>query len=354
MSDLETALSKPPPEQRDGNIQFDSLHPTIRISDERFRGVVHVIYVGRRIGSQANEDLVWASVEPYGVKFTRNRVRVSAEEFLSRPYILSNWLHALVNKVSAMDPKKWKKWPDMRDFVRAVVRLVLEDCIGDSMVPLPQYGSPSLRDVNRTSHAYVPQYVKDIMRFMPGLEPRYYHPSYPKDQCPSPVIKEDDIVEDALRPEARSEGQSAQTSKQNTGNVKKAAGHEVEDKAVVSSKSSSVPAEADLQNSQPGASNATTADMAILSETERIIIRPAKGKAFETIERQLRDWQEGKIGEDALENTFQANMAEVRLARQMQDTWIASKNAGQNSRKRKADEVDNEDSTGRSKTPRSK
>ncbi|KIV78453.1 hypothetical protein PV11_10172 [Exophiala sideris] len=312
---LRTALAKPPPERRDGKIRFDSLQPTIQIWPKRNGSIQYLVYIGHQSGSQTDKDLVWAHVrtnlDQFAVYFTKDEKSLTGNEFFTKPYTLAKWLEELLNQVSAQNPKAWKQWEVKKEFVREVIRLVLEDCVGDDMLLGPSYGSKSLRQVNTT---YVGQFSRDLIRSTPHLRPRYYDPSYPANQSGLVVIKEDDS------PESSVPGGS------------------------VARISSSLPAEPEPEDARLEAPNVTTDDTAVLAETERMIICPAKEKAIDMIEQDVKDWYEGRIDEDTLEKVFQERLSDVRLARKMQDTLIGSKGAGQNSRKRKADEVDDGDS----------
>ncbi|KAK4936251.1 hypothetical protein LTR10_022838 [Elasticomyces elasticus] len=357
MSDLQTALAKPPPEQRDGKIQFDSLQPTIHIVPRKAGGVRYLVYVGHRVGSQAKEDLIWGQVKLNGnnffVQFTRDvEVNLAEVELFAQPHMFARWVLYLSSQLGPRDPARLGKWQDKRDFVRNVVRLALEDCLGDAVVLTSgRYGSFSLRQINRGLR---PPEIRNLIYNGPGIRPRYYHPSYSRNQLQPVTTKVKAGNKAAVRKRVGAAGEPTDKGSTNNNANTQAAGHEVEDHAVIVPNSNSVPPLAGSQDSRLESANLVADNTLVMAETERIIIRPAKEKAIDMIEQDVRDWYDGTIDEDTLEKSFQARLSDVRLARQMQETLLASKTAGNNARKRKADDINTEGSAERSKTPRSK
>ncbi len=80
------------------------------------------------------------------------------------------------------------------------------------------------------------------------------------------------------------------------------------------------------------------------ANAHRLIVQPAKEKAANQIEGLLKDWLAGKLGEDALEESFRESLTDVRLSRQMQDAFVQSKvtmpaSSSRRPSKRTADEL---------------
>lgn len=334
-------------------MSISSLQPTIRIRQNGSGHIEHAVYMGCLSGSRADQDLLWAYVRDSSGGI---RVLVKDTEGIPRPagyvfnghYSLTPWLDRLVAKVSDECGIPWRLSIVIIAAVDGIVRLVLEDCIGDD--PLLVHGNKdglferSLRQANRGGEDMLPYHIQSLIDDMVDFRPCYYHPSYPVRVSPAvatEVIKREGDNADAVQARSgvaarRSYPLRRRRARKNT----QAAAVEVEDHTVTIPPPNSVSAAVEPEDNKPEVTNLVhpeatdvvhseatsrgTDDTNARAETERIIISPAKEKAIGMIERHLQDWRDGKIDEEALENTIQASLSDVRLARQMQSTVIAA------------------------------
>ncbi|KAK5461103.1 hypothetical protein LTS15_003166 [Exophiala xenobiotica] len=396
MSRLPNAPFTPSVEQQDGTIQFNSNQPTIRIVRETRNTFRYLVYMGQAHESHGENDLVWARLQVSGrgssISFYvgPGRSRITTVEFFKDKYTLAFWLDRLMEKFHAHRSLPLDTLGQQKDFLHDVLRVVLEECTGAEST-----------EFSKLVNLYVG--TEDG----PGLRARYYSPFYPTNAHPhQAVVVENDEGSERGVPATREiqpgkqnrdrkpaddtiEEVNGQAGDVNDGSVNGSDGRESDQIAVndinadrtgrqtVRLKRSS------SQRSISGQEHANNSDKTLVQGAEelaasdeptdvpnnavncmgdhavnapwadginRLFIQPAKEKALSTIERHLQDWREGSIDEVAFDSNIRASLSDIRLARQMRNTLIQSKQNApvgpgqdhifENDRKRRADPDD--------------
>ena len=369
--------------------------PTIRIVEDKSAGFAYLVYVGREGESDAEEHLVWARLQAAGRGWAMgfglgpSRLRLRSEDFFQGDYTFAVWLRILLKKCEG---KAWlsgtiacsRKWEDRRDFLRIILRVVLEECAGDVLII--GESRRSLREMNASTEfsrfsSRLPLYIGDGN----GIRPHYYSPFYSTSTSPAPtavLIGDKEGVKDhaqptellqvarqpAVRERAKHTIEEAERrgSEEKEGIPESAGDQELDETAAKGSETKPVIEEISrvrLKHSAPretisdqhhtnnsdnppdqGAERVTASDEPTgvpnkavnctddhevtapwADAINRLLIQPVKEKALSAMETHLQDWREGRLDDVAFENRIRASLLDVRLTRQMRDSLVQSK-----------------------------
>ncbi|KAK5195867.1 hypothetical protein LTR92_004808 [Exophiala xenobiotica] len=396
MSRLPNAPFTPPVQQQDSTIQFNSNQPTIRIVRESRYIFRYLVYVGQAHQSHAENDLVWARLQVAGrgssISFYvgPGKSRITTVEFFKDKYTLAYWLERLMENFRAHRSLPLDTWEEQKIFLHDVLRVVLEERTGAQSTEFSQLVNLYIGTGDGT-----------------GLRTRYYSPFYSTNDHPrQTVLVDNDEGSEQGVPAAREfqpvkqnrdrkpsddtlEEVKGQAGDVNDGSVNSSGGQEsdqiaandanadrVDKKSIRlkhSSSQISISEQEHTNNSDDpqgqgaemvAASNEPTGvpskalnymdvpevNASWADEIKRLILQPAKEKALSTIEKHLGDYCEGMISHETVESNIRASLSDIRLARQMRDTLIQSKQTAavdpgqdpifENARKRRADPDD--------------
>jgi hypothetical protein len=339
------------------------------------------------------------------------RSRINSVEFFQDDYYtFAVWLARLMETLQARRFVHFDTWEHQKAFLRDVLHVVLEECTGYELKSVECPHQLSSQVENEAESTEFSQLVKSYIGVEDGtgLRTRYYSPFYPTNDHPrQAVVVDNDEGSEQGVPGAREfqpakqnrdrkpaddtiEGAKGHAGGVNDGSFNGSGGRESDQIAVndinadrVGKKTTirfkhsptqiSISEQEHTNNShnpqgqgaeKVAASNEPTGvlskalnytgDPAVnaswAEEINRLFIQPAKEKALSTIETHLKDWREGSIDEVDFDSNIRASLSDIRLARQMRDTLIQSKqnapvNPGQgpifeNARKRRADPDD--------------
>lgn len=374
-----------------------SNQPTIRIVEDKSAGFAYLVYVGQESESDAEEHLVWARLQAAGHGWAMgfglgpSRLRLRSEDFFQGQYKFAVCLRLLLK---SCEGKAWlsgtiacsRKWEDRRDFLRIILRVVLEECAGD-VLTIGESPRRSLREMN-ASTAFSRFSSRLPLLYIGGgrgNRPHYYSPFYFTSTSPAleaVVIRDKGGIKDATQPtellrdakqpavrkcgnliivEAKGRGSEEkeclpESTSDKESNETAAKGSKAEtmsekiqglhlrfsapwkpiSKQKQTNNSDNPPnqgAEKDAPSDEPNKALNCTGDHAVnapwADEIKRLLIQPVKEKALSAIETHLQAWREGSIDEVAFEDRIRASLLDVRLTRQMQDTLVQSKQSAQ-------------------------
>ncbi|KAK5306699.1 hypothetical protein LTR99_002391 [Exophiala xenobiotica] len=337
------------------------------------------------------------------------RSRITTAEFFEDKYTLAFWLNRLMETLQARRFVHFDTWEQEKVFLHDVLHVVLEECTGDELKSVERPHQRTSQVESEAESTEFSQLVKTHIGIEDGtgLRARYYSPFYPTKNYPlqAVVVDNDEGAEQGVpaarefQPVQKKRGRKpaddtieevkGQAGDVNDGSVNCSGGQESDqvaandinadrvDKKSIRLKHSpsqiSISEQEHTNNSdnprgqgaeKVAASNEPTGVPSIAlnymdvpevnaswaDEIKRLIIQPAKEKALSTIEKHLGEYCEGMISHETIESNIRASLADIRLAGQMQDTLIQSKQNTtvdpdqdpifENARKRRADPDD--------------
>ena len=321
---------------------------------------MYVVYVGHKISSHAEQDLIWARLIPgraiskpqgrWNLKLyvgTKKVIMLTKGFFDKSVFTLAVWLQNLLDLLHAEHLVFLQAWEETSKFMRAVVRIVLEEAAGDDLTMGDKWGADTLRQTNEDDREKLPLFIRPFFGGGAGLAPHYYHQTYA-----TPWFQ-------AVNAKKRTEQMQPRTQQGESSNDFQESSDEGDifheeddnqDSIALGLSNSPLPRPGSVKQDDVvhlrHKRRATIPRSPTLRETsepskspikewhdeiDRLIVRPIKEKAVCQIEELLKGWLDGSLDgsldEDTLEANIRTSLSDVRLTRQMQNALIQSKSA---------------------------